>query len=328
MNGYLNLRQHFDLMCSWLVTIQTAILAIVFIGTSLPATAQIILQQPCETDTPVFTDVPNQTLCEQYIEFSCDTEIGAGTDFPMSSTIGSSLSGNVCIKGTFVVDKDFAFDAATVKIDPGVTIIINSNILLSVDNSKLFACDDLWKGIMLSQLSSIATNNSEIEDAVTAISATGLCGLSIENTIFNRDRIGIELSNYKQGALNWNFIGNTFTCDAPLNGTQNEITYAGVKLTDSYFQSRAKSTFSGIQYGIRAEGNTSYIVARNLEFQNILRDGIHMDKGNLNLRGAKFTNCYDKGIYILTANNVSILGNCNFLWNDSLPLLVPNMQIP
>lgn len=275
------------------------------------------------------------------MEFPCDTEIGAGTNYPVSSLIGSSLSGNICIKGNFVVDKDFTFTNAVIKINPGVTVTINpspngydSGSSLGIDNSKLFACQGLWKGITLGLLSTVYTNNSEIEDAEAAISASGFCALSIQQTTFNRDRVGIELNTpfpniFVPGPLIWVFSGNNFTCDAPLNGTANEITYAGVKLKDSYlytFQSGA-NTFSDIQYGIHSEGIASYIGARNLAFQRIRHDGIYMDKGNINLQHSQFTNIYEKGIHIVTAYNVSVSGNCSFRWDDSLPLLVSGANL-
>jgi hypothetical protein len=53
-------------------------------------------QQPCQEETPTFTGLPEQTLCEKYPNFNCEIQIGAGTPFPKSSLLGSSsLSGNV-----------------------------------------------------------------------------------------------------------------------------------------------------------------------------------------------------------------------------------------
>lgn len=249
-----------------------------------------------------FTGNPEMTLCEENPNFTCDVQIGAGTAYPKSSLWGTSITGNVCIIGDFEVDQPFTFQNATVKINPGVTIAIKPSpngydpgSSLGIDNSKLFACNGLWKGITLGHLSSIGTqNNTEIEDAETAISATGLCALFIQQTTFNRDRVGIYLNTpfpniFVPGPLMWTFSGNHFTCDAPLNGTVDEITTAGVKLKDSFLGTyTGTNTFTDIQYGIYSEGHSSYIGCQNLIFQRIRRDGIYMDQGNINLRASQF----------------------------------------
>ncbi|HRI61849.1 MAG TPA: hypothetical protein PK228_19055, partial [Saprospiraceae bacterium] len=220
---------------------QIAMLLFLFAATVQQIAAQTPPHLPCEKETPTFTGNPESTLCEQYPNFSCGIQIGVGTPFPKSSLVGSlSLSGNICIIGDFEVDEPFTFLNAIVKINPGVTISIapspnwyDPGSSLNIDNSRLFACNGLWKGITIGHLSTIVTqNNTEIEDAETAISATGLCELYIQQTTFNRDRVGIELNqpvpnSFVPGPIVWTFTGNNFTCDAPLNGTTDEITYAG-----------------------------------------------------------------------------------------------------
>lgn len=295
----------------------------------------------CTESTPTFTGIPEPTLCEEYPNFSCEIQIGLGTQYPKSSLLGASVTGNVCVIGNFEVDATFTFIDATVKITPGVTIVIAPSPngydvggWLGINNSKLFACNGLWKGITVGQLSSISTwNNTVIEDAETAISASGLCALFIQQTTFNRDRVGIFLNTpfpniFVPGPLMWTFSGNHFNCDAPLNGTVDEITTAGIKLKDSFlgtFQSLT-NTFTDIQYGIYSEGSSSYIGCQNLHFQRIRRDGIFMDKGNMDLRSCRFLNCYGKSVHIESANNVSISGSY-FRWDDNLPLLVSDLNL-
>jgi hypothetical protein len=342
MNDFLNFRLRSGHLRSNLAN-QIISLLVFFASTTLQIFAQSPPHLPCEKETPTFTGNPEPTLCEQFPNFNCETQIGVGTAFPKSSLIGSSsLSGNVCVVGDFEVDVPFTFLNAVVKINPGVTIAIKPSpngydpgSSLGIDNSKLFACNGLWKGITLGHLSTIGTqNNTEIEDAETAISASGLCALFIQQTTFNRDKVGIFLNTpfpniFVPGPLMWTFSGNLFTCDAPLNGTVDEITTAGVKLKDSFlgtFQPGI-NTFTDIQYGIYSEGASSYIGCQNLIFQRIRRDGIFMDMGNLDLRSSQFLNCYDKGIHIESANNVSISGRCNFRWDDNLPLLVAGLNL-
>lgn len=274
----------------------------------------------CPENEYTFTGTPEQTLCEEYPNFNCGTQIGTGTAFPKSSLYGSSITGNVCIVGNFEVDAPFIFQNSVVKINPGVTITVKYNPdlqpvnTLGIDNSKLFACNGLWKGITLGFLSSIYTyNNSKIEDAESAIYTSGLSALFIQSTTFNRNRVGIELVNlypsvWNSGPLVHVFTNNRFTCTAPLNGTANEITEAGVKLKNSYlftFQSNL-NRFSDLKYGIYAEGDFTHIGASRLYMQQIKKDGIYMKEGSLNLTNSWFYTCEEKGINIEMAKLVNV----------------------
>lgn len=337
MNIYLNFRLP-GTMCppERLFRLTTLFVLIGLFGAS-SVYAQVELFK-CPEREYKFTGSPQQILCNENPNFVCQTQIWVGTPFPKSSLWGASITGNVCIIGDFEVDAPFMFQNAVIKINPGVTIAIkpspnvyDSGSSLVIDNSKLFSCTGLWKGITLGNLSSISTqNNSEIEDAEIAISATGLCALFIQQTTFNRNRVGIYLNTpfpniFIPGPLMWTFSDNHFTCDAPLNGTVDEITTAGVKLKDSFlgtFQS-GTNTFTDIQYGVYSEGSSSYIGCQNLIFQRIRHDGIYMDQGNIKLQHSQFENCYEKGIHIVTANNVTVSNNCNFTWDNNLPLVVP-----
>jgi hypothetical protein len=275
----------------------------------------------CPEKSYTFVGTPEQTLCEQYPNFSCATQIGVGTPYSKSSLLGSSVSGNVCVVGDFEVDSPFSFLNAVVKISPNVTISVKPSVngydsgsSLVINGSKMFACTGLWKGITLGHLTFLSTSNySKIEDAEKAIYASGLCALNIQQTTFNRNRIGIELdtpypNNSVPGPLVWIFTGNRFTCDAPLNGTTDEITEAGVKLKNSYlytFQS-GLNRFTDLKYGIYAEGGFSHIGANGLFMQRIKKNGIYMEQGSINLTDSRFFACEEKGINIETAKLVNV----------------------
>jgi hypothetical protein len=276
----------------------------------------------CPDNTYIFTGVAEQTLCEQNPDFVCDIEIGQGTPYPKSSLLGTDiLTGNVCVLGDFEVDKPLTFKDALVKINPGVTIAItpstptfNSQGSLGIDNSKLFACEGLWKGITVGQLSVISTaNNSVIEDAEKAIFASGFCALYIQQTTFNRNRIGIELYTqypniWVPGPLVWVFDDNQFTCTAPLNGSTDQITEVGVKLINSYLYTfgSGSNSFADLKYGIYAEGAESVIGAKRIIMNRIKKDGIFMQYGTIKLGRSDFTNCEENGIKISTARVVNV----------------------
>lgn len=293
----------------------------------------------CSATEYIFVGNQEQTLCQAYPNFVCAIQIGVGTLYPKSSLLGASISGNVCIVGDFIVDSPFSFENAIVKINPGVKIDVTSSLngfdqgnTVNINNSKMFACDGLWKGITLGQLSSINMwNNCKIEDAEIVIAANNLCGLSIEQTTFNRNRVGIKLTTtfpnlFISGPIIWNFKGNSFTCNAPLNGTINEISYAGIILDNSYLYNFTNEykTFRDLKYGIFAIGNYSYIGAQKMRFFNIKNDGIFMEQGNLFLKESYFNNCVGNGINIKKILNVNISDGCNFTWDSNLQFQSPN----
>lgn len=307
------------------------ILAFAVLAGSIPVSAQEIPEFKCQEKVPTFVGVPERTLCEKNPNFECRVEIGSGTSYPnASSLLSSSISGNVCIVGNFNVDVPFSFQNAIVKINPGVTIAIapspngyDVGSSLTIDNSKLFACVKLWKGITMGHLSSISTlNNCVIEDAETAIYASGFCALSIQTTTFNRNRVGIELNTpfpniWILGPVIWLFKGNDFICDAPLNGTTNEITQVGVKLKDSDLFplfGNTDNTFQGIITGILAEGNASNIYADDYDFISIRDRGINFKGRSLEVLNSTFTGIVANGIYfhessqLLLTNNEFYLG--------------------
>lgn len=294
-------------------------------GTLLqPVLAQ---QEIYECPDPVefgFTGIPEKTLCEQYYNFSCQMQIGAGTPYPKSSLLGSTLGGNVCIVGDFEIDAPFTFQNAIVRIDPGVAINVAGSTfgyptggVLGINNTKMFACNNLWKGITVGHLAVISvSDNSIIEDAEKAVYATGFSVLSFQNTTFNRNRIGIELetpfpNKWVPGPTVLKFTRNRFTCDAPLNGTADEITEAGVKLKNAYlyaYQSNllGMNLFSDLRYGIIAQGSFSHIGASYLRMQGIKRIGISMEEGSLQLKDSRFDFCEFYGIRFGLAKLVDI----------------------
>jgi hypothetical protein len=317
MNGFLNFRR-FQMLNSMFGGLSVALLLFFSIGTATGQDAEIF---KCPESSYVFTGTPEPTLCDKIPPDAFAIQIGAGTAYPKSSLIGASFGGNAYVVGDFEIDAPFLFTNAILNIDEGVKITVkgspnnfDAGSSLGIDNSKLYCCDGMWKGIVLEHLSSISTyNDTEIEDAERAIYASGLCALSIEETTFNRNRIGVELitpsnSILAPGPLLYVFARNHFTCKSPLNGTTNEITEAGVKLKNVYlyaFQS-GLNRFSDLKYGIYSEGAFSHIGANHLYMERIKKDGIYMEEGSIALTNSWFYTCEEKGINIGTAKLVNV----------------------
>ncbi len=270
-------------------------------------------------------------LCYQYGGMLC-TAIGAGTGVTKASDLPSNpIQGSFCIQGDFLIDENFTFQNCIIEIEPGVQITIaqsapnTSPIGLWLVNSKLFACQGLWKGIFMSPGTVVVTSSStQIEDAEVAIEAhSDYVTIGCENTTFNRNRIGISINGGpgKNVAL---FKSNTFSCTSPLNGTEDEITFAGVELIDNTISLNSgpstKSVFKDLTYGIHCSGNNSVLTARFLKFERIHNNAVYMEKGTLNLAVSEFINPYQVAVYVKKADQAFVLDN-RFLFTPSIPFI-------
>jgi hypothetical protein len=187
-----------------------------------------------------------QTLCSTYGGQTPNYVVGIGSpnNIINSSQLGYSLpSGSVVnVVGDFTVDVNFNLTNAVVKVSTGAKIFVKPDyvnfnpVYFVLNNTRVFACSGLWKGIEMGGLTGLTTTNgTKIEDAENAIKAinSGMVSLSIDNTTFNRNVIGINLeaANYTffPAFLSY-FVNNTFSCTSPLNGTATGKTELGVRM--------------------------------------------------------------------------------------------------
>ncbi len=296
------------------------ILLLLFI--SLGATAQKDfpnLEDCFEVPPPTFTGTP--TLCEQFSGNDFSVKIGNGTQYLTSSDIGNSISGNVLIVGNFTIDAPFTFTDAIVQIMPDKAISVYKGNTLTITNSKLFACNGLWRGIRMNDLTEIKIRTSTIEDAEETINASerSYVTLDISTTTFNRnyDNIFIRNINHITHYPYFKFFDkNTFSCTSPLNSspanTTATITRSGFYLYDCpvYLPLSVKNTFKDIEYGFYTR-NECIVTANNLHFFNTKKSAIFQEKGLLFLTKSYFNNCSPTGIKIDNLKYVD-LQNCSF----------------
>ncbi|NBC05580.1 MAG: hypothetical protein GVY26_00120 [Bacteroidetes bacterium] len=277
---------------------------------------------PCKENEFPFTGVPETTLCEELGDITYDLFIGVGTPITHSSQISPLPSKQIRIVGDFTIDNNFLLDLAVVNIDPGVSILMDANATLTIDNSKLFACTGMWNGIVMSDFTTVRTrNNTEIEDAEAAIQSIdkAYTFLEVENTTFNRDRIGIRLENAgisPHSPAVFVFRDNTFECDAPLSGTVDEITEVGVQIKNVYsaFFDNPNSNnnlFRNIQNGITAEGKSTDLNIYDYEFFGVRDKGIDFEGRSLQAVDCTFEHIQRHGIHFHEAQ-VLELSNNNF----------------
>ncbi|MFN0013667.1 MAG: hypothetical protein ACKVU2_03890 [Saprospiraceae bacterium] len=185
-----------------------------------------------------------RTLCEKYEAeaffycFGTTTTTYASDTWLLNNWI-HVFTGDIELVGDLVIDMDFTFLNCKIRISPNVRIRVEPNVTFTLDGSKLFSCQGMWQGIDLEYHSSIVSRNiTEIEDAEVAMESPCAATLSIRNTVFNRNIVGIRLGY--AGLVPWDpcttfpiftqFAGNTFQCNAPLNGTTNGVSFVGVQV--------------------------------------------------------------------------------------------------
>ena len=135
---------------------------------------------------------------------------------------GGTLSSAVyCINSDITITGNVTLSASDFKVGSGVTITIASTGNLTINNSHFFGCTNMWQGFVVKNGGKLVITNSMIEDAIKAIDVTNNTQSSvspnvidIQNTTFNRNRIGIYIENYTQSISPYPFqIANClFTC--------------------------------------------------------------------------------------------------------------------
>jgi subtilisin family serine protease len=182
------------------------------------------------TGTATVTITPSVTVCT-----SC-------TALPATIT-GLQTPGQVyCINSPMTISGTGAtFALSEIKIAPTVTITVNPGATLTISGCHFYACDKMWQGIVVKPGGKIIVQNfilgpwinrsSLIEDARVAIeiqagSALTSGILSVTNTTFNRNEVGIRFDGYTLPVPTYPFLiqSSIFTCrDIPF--TPNSLVW-------------------------------------------------------------------------------------------------------
>lgn len=133
----------------------------------------------------------------------------------LSGTLSSSpASGqSYCVTSDIYIFSPITFSGSEFRMSKNVKIVVGNGGLLSIDNSHLYACDSMWRGIVVydpvlntaSNGKVTVYNNSLIEDAHCAISypygsnvISGLLNaLSTNGAVFNKNDTSIVIRNHQ-----------------------------------------------------------------------------------------------------------------------------------
>jgi hypothetical protein len=273
-------------------------------------------------------------LCSTYAGSAITYTVGAGTAYPNSSNLPSATLSNVTllVQNDFTVNSNLTLNNVIVKVNMNKKILVLGDFFtynmsnLSLNNTKVFsnACSYMWKGIDMGGLASITvTNNSVIEDADNAISAinSGYVYLNIDNSTFNRNKVGINLDatnlwGFATPAMLQYFVNNKFTCTSALNPNTANIqkTEVGLQIKNvpypfGWNYGNSWNSFTGLKNGIYIEG-TQQFNTDQYTFESIEDKALYCKNGNyLKVDFTRFRDIRLWGIYFEDSKELQATNN-------------------
>ncbi|HFA50873.1 MAG TPA: T9SS type A sorting domain-containing protein, partial [Bacteroidetes bacterium] len=184
---------------------------------------------------------------------------------------------NVCILGRLNIDiPTYNFTTSFLNMGPGAIIRIPFGKSLTIGNSTIYGCTDMWDGISIEPGGSLDITSSTVMDADAAIAASFATKLIAQNNTFENNRIGIQATSPSAGffsgvSLPLPLTGNTFTTNGSL--LSGGLGFAGIELFN--------------QFGFTV-GTTNGAASPNV-FDN-LENGIIAHSSTFGVHGANFGN--------------------------------------
>ncbi|MBS4042722.1 MAG: T9SS type A sorting domain-containing protein [Chitinophagaceae bacterium] len=225
-----------------------------------------------------------------------------------SSIINSNPTANIGT-GVYYMDNDVYINSnititdAEILVAPGKKIIIN-NGSLTINGCHFYGCTEMWGGIEMQQNATLIIdkttthNNTLIEDANVAIDAfvthTGFIYnnfLSVKNTIFNRNKIGIDLKAYQADAMdmvpyNMEISSSIFTCrDIPFTPQSNNwvsisnfkakayIPYKSPYINDNLFSATNTNAYLKLPAATNTKSERGVTIALHYPYKGLFKIG-------------------------------------------------------
>ena len=144
-----------------------------------------------------------------------------GCNLVLPSVVWQNISvSDYCITQDVTISGQVSWSNSSFRISPNVRIIIPSGSRLTIAQSRLSSCADMWQGIEVQDGGSLLILNSIIEDAIVAVDISNHTQptsnqiLLVTNSVFNKNLTSISVNNYQQALTNATFriSGSVFTC--------------------------------------------------------------------------------------------------------------------
>ncbi|MBU6204580.1 MAG: T9SS type A sorting domain-containing protein [Bacteroidetes bacterium] len=202
------------------------------------------------------------------------------------------------IQGHLTIDAPLTLQYDTISVYSNKQIIVQSGVTLTIQNSILYACKDMWSGIRLEPGATLNISNSIILDADTALVSRSNAAMSngygyynLNHTIFNKNRYGIvQMPHPDLSNTHINIRGCTFDCQS------NALWSAGDNLKAPYNNEKSHTAIvmdMSIDEPVLTIGDASSFVYRNEIKQH--QYGIRSFGGRLSLVNSYIHHLYSVG---------------------------------
>lgn len=243
---------------------------------------------------------------------------------PNSST--NSQVERKTIHGLLEVDADYSFDGLggselnrpKLYLGPGAHILVKSGFTLTLTNADIFTCDQLAQGITLEPGASLIADGCVISDSRFAIDAQAGSAISIINTDFADNYIGVRLNMTdapNRVIINAFENNNFFTDDGlktPFDGMQEQVEtrgYCGIWLNNY----RDFNVF-GDQNPNAADGNHFFSLANGIIGYNAIGNLGNLTFEDMNSADAPVKYLYE-GFGIRLMSKGTSWFNLNEIWS-------------
>ncbi len=207
-----------------------------------------------------------------------------------SSSLPSSVSGSVDIRGQFILDDDFQFAYAQIYMEPGAEIIVLPDVHLNMGYSTMESCSNtMWKSITANEGSLVYIRESTMSDAENVVTALRGANIVLIQDLFRDNRNSLYVPEI--GFMQWNDVGiymtdNLFTSTGALaqpypgqTTAVGRIGYAAVEVYNTY----ADLTGGGNEVDRMSNGiigHRSDVVVSDFGFKNVKPDAAYAYIGN------------------------------------------------
>ncbi len=136
----------------------------------------------------------------------------------------SATNINLLINGTLLLDNaisGYTFTSSNIIMNTGAEIVVDRNNSIGLFTTTVTGCNTLYRGITLLPSATIKGNGNRIEDAQYALRVGNRAIVSLTNTVFNNNYVGIyvapaAVANTLQSPLFTALSGNTYSCTRQL----------------------------------------------------------------------------------------------------------------
>ncbi len=192
------------------------------------------------------------------------------------------------VNGTFTIDQDYCFVNSEFIMRPGSEIIVNPNVRLTLKNCELFGCDQMWKGIRVSENGGLVSDGSTITDAEYAIIANTNSSTGLKSTRFENNYISYyvppSLNGQPRSLGKYRFDGCSFIGGPLLNAYQGQSNHGEWSHTGILANDLTKLNIFGL-------GNSPINIAQMpVSFNSFTANGIKTKNSNLFVSKSVFEN--------------------------------------